>query len=90
MSMVDESMPAQIRQRLIAALAPTELDVLDEGHKHAGHANEGKGHFHVRIVSAAFAGQLPLKRHRMVYAALDGLMDQGIHALSIDAQAPNA
>jgi len=90
MSMVDESMLDKIRQRLVAALAPTELDVLDEGHKHAGHANEGKGHFHVRIVSAAFAGQLPLKRHRMVYAALDGLMDQGIHALSIDAQAPNA
>jgi len=89
MSMVEESMVDKIRQRLIAALAPTELDVLDEGHKHAGHANEGKGHFHVRIVSAAFAGQLPLKRHRMVYAALDGLMDQGIHALSIDAQAPN-
>jgi len=90
MSMVDESMLDKIRQRLVAALAPTELDVLDEGHKHAGHANEGKGHFHVRIVSAAFSGQLPLKRHRMVYAALDGLMDQGIHALSIDAQAPNA
>ena len=77
-----------IRARLQAALAPLELDVLDEGHKHAGHANAGKGHFHVRIVSAAFAGQLPLKRHRMVYAALDGLMEQGIHALSIDAQAP--
>ena len=90
MSMVDQSMLDKIRQRLVAALAPTELDVLDEGHKHAGHANEDKGHFHVRIVSAAFAGQLPLKRHRMVYAALDGLMDQGIHALSIDAQAPNA
>jgi BolA family transcriptional regulator, general stress-responsive regulator len=90
MSMVDESMLEKIRQRLTAALAPIELDVLDEGHKHAGHANEGKGHFHVRIVSAAFAGQLPLKRHRMIYAALDGLMDQGIHALSIDAQAPKA
>ena len=90
MSMVDESMLDKIRQRLVAELAPTELDVLDEGYKHAGHANEGKGHFHVHIVSAAFTGQLPLKRHRMVYAALDGLMDQGIHALSIDAQAPNA
>lgn len=78
----------QIRARLAAALQPLELDVLDEGHKHAGHANEGKGHYHVRIVSAAFAGQLPLKRHRMVYAALDGLMDNGIHALSIDARPP--
>ena len=83
-------MVEQIRDRLVASLAPTELEVLDEGHKHAGHANAGKGHFHVRIVSDAFAGVLPIKRHRMVYAALAGLMDQGIHALSIDARAPGA
>lgn len=76
----------QIRQRLTAALAPTELEVVDEGHLHAGHAGEGKGHFHVRIVSPAFVGLLPIRRHRMVYAALDGLMDNGIHALSIDAK----
>lgn len=80
----------QIRARLTAKLAPTELEVLDEGHRHAGHANEGKGHFHVRIVSAAFAGVLPIKRHRMVYAALDGLMDNGVHALSIDASVPSS
>ena len=84
------AMVEQIRDRLGAALAPSELEVLDEGHKHAGHANAGKGHFHVRIVSGAFAGVLPIKRHRMVYAALDGLMDQGIHALSIDARSPDA
>jgi BolA protein len=78
-------MLAQIRQRLTQALAPTELEVVDEGHLHAGHAGEGKGHFHVRIVSTAFAGLLPIRRHRLVYAALDGLMDNGIHALSIDA-----
>jgi BolA protein len=84
------AMVERIRDRLAAALAPTELEVLDEGHKHAGHANAGKGHFHVRIVSGAFAGVLPIKRHRMVYAALAGLMDQGIHALSIDARSPDA
>ena len=83
-------MAEQIRQRLAAALAPLELEVLDEGYKHAGHSHAGKGHFHVRIVSAAFAGLLPLRRHRLVYAALDGLIDNGIHALSIDAQAPAA
>ena len=83
---MSEAALEQIRQRLTQALAPTELEVIDEGHLHAGHAGEGKGHFHVRIVSAAFAGQLPIKRHRMVYAALDGLMDHGIHALSIDAK----
>ena len=79
------AMVEQIRQRLTQALAPTELEIVDEGHLHAGHAGEGKGHFHVRIVSTAFAGLLPIRRHRLVYAALDGLMDNGIHALSIDA-----
>ncbi|MEO8811167.1 MAG: BolA family protein, partial [Rhodanobacter sp.] len=56
-----------------------------EGHLHAGHAGKGKGHFHVHITSTEFAGQLPIRRHRMVYAALAELMDHGIHALSIDA-----
>lgn len=78
-------MVEQIRQRLQVAFAPSELEVLDEGHKHIGHAGEGKGHFHVRIASAAFAGQLPIKRHRMIYAVVSDLMDHGIHALSIDA-----
>ena len=83
---MSEAVLEQIRQRLTRALAPTELEVFDEGHLHAGHAGEGKGHFHVRIVSAAFAGQLPIRRHRMVYAAVEELMDNGIHALSIDAK----
>ena len=82
-------MVEEIRRRLAEALLPVELEVSDEGHKHAGHANAGKGHYHVRIVSVAFGGMLPLKRHRMVYAALDGLMDNGIHALSIDAHVPS-
>ncbi|EIM04270.1 stress-induced morphogen [Rhodanobacter denitrificans] len=83
---MSEAMIEQIRQRLTQALAPTELEIVDEGHLHAGHAGEGRGHFHVRIVSPAFAGLLPIRRHRLVYAALDGLMDNGIHALSIDAK----
>ena len=76
---------AQMRALLQAAFAPTELDIVDEGHKHIGHSGEGQGHFYLHIVSASFDGQAPLRRHRMVYAALDSLMDNGIHALSIDA-----
>ncbi|WP_426664767.1 BolA family protein [Rhodanobacter aciditrophus] len=79
-------MVEQIRSRLAAAFSPSELDVADEGHKHIGHAGEGKGHYHVHIVSPAFAGVPPIRRHRMVYAALDDLMNHGIHALSIDAK----
>lgn len=76
----------EIRQRLQAAFAPSELVVTDEGHKHVGHAGQGKGHFHVHIVSPAFAGVLPIKRHRLIHAELADLMDHGIHALSIDAK----
>ncbi|MBD8880882.1 BolA family transcriptional regulator [Rhodanobacter sp. 7MK24] len=83
---MSEAMAEQIRVRLAAAFSPTELEVVDESHLHRGHAGEGKGHFHVRIVSSAFAGVLPIKRHRMIYATLDDLMNRGIHALSIDAK----
>ena len=80
----------QIRARLVAALAPSELAIEDESHRHAGHAGarDGRGHFRVQIVSAAFRGQLPLARHRAVYAALGELMQSDIHALAIDARAP--
>lgn len=83
---MSEAMVGEIRARLVATFSPSELEVVDEGHLHAGHAGEGKGHFHVRIVSAAFTGVLPIRRHRMIYAVLDDLMNHGIHALSIDAK----
>lgn len=81
---------AQIRARLEAALAPSALEVEDDSHRHAGHAGarDGRGHFHVRIVSQAFHGQPALARHRAVYAALGELMQTDIHALAIDARAP--
>ena len=40
-------------------------------------------HFEAAVVSAAFAGKLPLARHRMVYATLGDLMGGAIHALSL-------
>jgi BolA protein len=81
----------QIRARLTAAFAPDELVVEDESHRHAGHAGarDGRGHFRVRVISAAFRGQLPLARHRAVYAALGEMMQTDIHALAIDARAPD-
>lgn len=76
----------QIRERLEAALHPTALEIIDEGHKHVGHAGEGQGHYLVRISSAAFAGKTSIQQHRLVYAAVDDLMGNGIHALKIDVK----
>lgn len=80
----------RIRAALQAALDPVLLEVEDDSARHAGHAGarDGRGHFNVRVVSAAFEGKLPLARHRMVYAAVGTMMETDIHALSIDAQTP--
>lgn len=80
----------RIRAALVR-LEPSQLDLIDESHKHAGHegARDGRGHFRVRIVAAQFEGRAPLARHRLVYAALGDLMQTDIHALAIDARAPH-
>ncbi|AJC47952.1 MULTISPECIES: BolA/IbaG family iron-sulfur metabolism protein [Xanthomonas] len=45
-------------------------------------------HFEATVVSAAFAGKLPLARHRMVYATLGELMGGAIHALALNTLTP--
>jgi len=45
-------------------------------------------HFEATVVAAAFAGKLPLARHRMVYATLGDLMGGAIHALSLKTLTP--
>lgn len=78
----------RIEAALVAAFHPDVLTVRDDSHRHAGHegARDGRGHFHVHVVSDAFAGMAPLARHRAVYAALGDMMQTDIHALSMQAQ----
>jgi BolA protein len=80
----------EIRSRLEAEFKPDLLEIVDESHRHAGHAGarDGRGHFAVRIVSDRFKGIKTLARHRMVYAALGTLMQTDIHALSVVALSP--
>ncbi|MEE4637748.1 MAG: BolA family protein [Wenzhouxiangella sp.] len=80
-----------IRERLESALRPIQLEVIDESHLHVGHAGaqDGRGHFKVRLVSQGFDGLSRLARHRSVYAALGELMTTDIHALNIEAISPN-
>jgi BolA family transcriptional regulator, general stress-responsive regulator len=79
-----------VREQLQLALAPLQLEVRDDSAAHAGHAGAREGsHLSVRIVSARFAGLPRVARHRLVYDALSTLMPQGIHALAVDARAPD-
>jgi len=64
--------------------------VIDDSHRHAGHAGaaDGRGHFTVLVVSKRFEGVGTLKRHKLVYEAVGDMMTTDIHALSIQALAP--
>ncbi|HEU0187261.1 MAG TPA: BolA family protein [Gallionellaceae bacterium] len=76
---------------LLAALQPTQMEIIDESHRHAGHAGAraGGGHYVLNIVSAQFAGKNTLARQRMIYSALGELMQHNeIHALTIQALTP--
>jgi len=81
---------ARMRALLQGAFAPQQVEVVDDSHRHVGHAGarDGRGHFSVDIVSDRFAGLAPLARHRAVYAALGDMMATDIHALSIRAATP--
>jgi len=76
----------EISARLTAAFAPTELDVVNESHKHAGHSGDdgtGESHFHIRIRAAAFAPMGRVDRHRAVHQAL-GDINTRVHAIALD------
>jgi BolA protein len=82
----------RISAKLTAELRPLALTVVDESHLHAGHAGwreGGETHYRLNIVSEAFAGKTRLERHRLVNALLQNEFTSGLHALSIEAKAPD-
>ena len=90
---------ATIETKLAEAFAPEHLEIIDESHLHAGHHHadsdhhatfdgSGETHFRVRLVSAAFAGQSLVARHRAINRVLQDELDAGVHALAIEVSAP--
>jgi BolA protein len=80
-----------IRERLMVALEPIRLDVINESHLHAGHRSSpgtGESHFRVLVVSPMFAGKSRVERHRLVNETLADLLKGKVHALAIKAHAP--
>jgi BolA protein len=92
MNTVSPELPsaAALHARLSQRLSPQSLEVIDESAQHAGHAGSSGAtqgtHFRVRITSQHFTGLSPVARHRLVYDALQDFLDQGVHALAIEAR----
>lgn len=79
---------ALLRQRL-AVLQPESISIVDDSHRHAGHAGaRDGGHYQLQIVAQVFAGKSTIARHRIIYYAAGDLMRGRIHALSIRAEVP--
>ncbi len=81
----------RIREKLMVALEPTRLDVINESELHAGHRSSpgtGESHFRILIVSPRFAGVSRLSRHRLVNEALADELAGRVHALALATYAP--
>jgi BolA family transcriptional regulator, general stress-responsive regulator len=79
----------KIKQKLVAALQPSELEVIDESHLHAGHAGahaQGESHFRVRIMAAALNGLTRVGQHRRVNDILSEELKTRVHALAIEVK----
>jgi BolA protein len=85
------SVDEQIKEKLTRAFAPEALEVVNDSHRHAGHAGSpgtGTSHFSVRVVSRSFAGKSRVERHRLVNVALAEELRGPVHALAIAALTP--
>lgn len=76
----------KIKARLIEALNPDLLDVIDESAKHYGHPGftQDGSHFYIKIRSSSFHGCNRVKCHQLIYQALEGMLPDEIHAVRIE------
>lgn len=80
------ALQAEIHARLMS-LAPETLDVINESHKHAGHAGDdgtGESHWRVVIKAAVLDDMSRIARHRAVHDAIGSDLMGRIHALAIE------
>jgi BolA protein len=79
-----KQLTACIQERLEEAFKPQQLRIVDDSQQHRGHRyNTGKAYFTLHIQSDCLNALPRVKAHQSIYALLDDLMKNDIHALSI-------
>lgn len=76
------SLQQSLTDQMQALLSPSYLEVLNESHKHRG-PKDAESHFKMTIVSGAFEGLSPVKRHQKIYEILAEALKGQIHALAL-------
>jgi len=85
------SVAENIEQKIRAGLNVSHMELVDESHKHAGHAGApagGESHYRLLVVSPDFTGKNRVARQREIYRILKDEMAGPVHALSLDARSP--
>ena len=81
----------RIETQLRQHFTPAALLVVDDSHRHAGHAGAAPGgetHYSVLVVAEAFEGQNRVARSRAVHALLAEEFATGLHALALSLRSP--
>jgi len=81
------SVQTEIEAKLIAALNPDHLEVINESGNHNVPPGS-ESHFKVVIVSQAFDGKMLIARHRMINEVLAEELQHKIHALALHTYTP--
>lgn len=80
-----------MRKKLIDALSPVRLEIVDDSDRHRGHAGArrgGQSHFNITLECASFAGLSRIQRQRLVHGLLAEELAGPVHALSLKTLAP--
>ena len=74
----------KIKKIISSKININHIEIIDQSSQHAGHSqNSGGGHYTAIIISDDFINKNLVERHRMVYDALDDMMQNEIHAFSM-------
>lgn len=83
------SVSTEIEQKLVAAFAPTMLNVIDESEQHRGHGGwreGGETHFRIVMISDKLSGKSRVAQHRAVHDVLKDELAGPVHALALDVK----
>lgn len=86
-----DTVTTRVEALLRDALAPSELEIHDDSHRHEGHRGAIPGkttHLRIVVVSEKLRGLSRIERHRRVNELLAPEIAAGLHALQIQAKAP--
>lgn len=82
-----------IHQKITQALSPVSLEIINESHLHAGHQESfdgsGETHLRIKVVAEIFSGMSRVDRHRRINALVQEEIEQGLHAIAIEAKSPS-